>query len=123
MLYSDAPPRILVEQIGSNFKNLGGLIGSLDQAIDNTLPLGELVDIASRFRGTTEEFHDLLSRLLQKVNGGLYHSEEGDAVNLLTYFRAKGRQWHTVVLPGANQKIIPHSKRTSKTKGVCSTSL
>jgi DNA helicase-2/ATP-dependent DNA helicase PcrA len=28
-------------------------------------------------------------------------------VNLLTYFRAKGRQWNTVIIPGANQKVIP----------------
>ena len=32
-----------------------------------------------------------------------------EGVNLKTYFGAKGRQWHTVFLPGVNQKIIPHS--------------
>ena len=36
-----------------------------------------------------QQFHDMLTGLLQKVEGGLYHGEEGDAVNLLTYFRAK----------------------------------
>jgi superfamily I DNA/RNA helicase len=49
----------------------------------------------------------MLSDLLGKVEGGLFHPEEGDAVNLLTYFRAKGRQWNTVIVPGANQKLIP----------------
>jgi len=37
----------------------------------------------------------------------VFHAEEGDAVNLLTYFRAKGRQWNTAIIPGANQKVIP----------------
>jgi DNA helicase II / ATP-dependent DNA helicase PcrA len=68
------------------------------------------VDIASRFKGDTEHFHEMISGQLTRVQGGLYHAEEGDAVNLLTYFRAKGRQWHTVMIPGANQKIIPHGR-------------
>jgi DNA helicase-2/ATP-dependent DNA helicase PcrA len=106
-LVKDATPLELVEQISSNFKHLGGMIGSLEDAINNALPLGEIVDIASRFKGDVAQFHELLTGLLEKVEGGLYHSEEGDAVNLLTYFRAKGRQWNTVIIPGANQKIIP----------------
>jgi DNA helicase-2/ATP-dependent DNA helicase PcrA len=106
-LVRDATPLELVERISANFRHLGGMIGSLEDAINNTLPLGEFVDIASRFKGDVRQFHDLLTGLLQKVEGGLYHGEEGDAVNLLTYFRAKGRQWNTVVIPGANQKVIP----------------
>jgi DNA helicase-2/ATP-dependent DNA helicase PcrA len=96
-----------VERISGNFKHLGGMIGSLEDAINGTLPLGEFVDIASRFKGDVRQFHEMLTGLLQKVEGGLYHAEEGDAVNLLTYFRAKGRQWNTVIIPGANQKVIP----------------
>jgi DNA helicase-2/ATP-dependent DNA helicase PcrA len=65
------------------------------------------VDIASRFKGDVRQFHEMLTGLLRKVEGGLFHAEEGDAVNLLTYFRAKGRQWNTVIIPGANQKVIP----------------
>jgi DNA helicase-2/ATP-dependent DNA helicase PcrA len=60
--------------------------------------------------GNTKQFHSRLMGLLDKVRGGLYHANEGDAVNLLTYFRAKGRQWRTVFLPGVNQQIIPHAK-------------
>jgi DNA helicase-2/ATP-dependent DNA helicase PcrA len=106
-LVKEATPLELVERISGNFKHLGGMIGSLEDAINNTLPLGEFVDIASRFKGDVAQFHDVLTGLLQKVEGGLYHGEEGDAVNLLTYFRAKGRQWNTVIIPGANQKVIP----------------
>jgi DNA helicase-2/ATP-dependent DNA helicase PcrA len=107
-LFVEATPARLVQAIASKFKNLGGLVGTLEDAINNALPLGELVDIASRFKGDTRQFHEMISGLLARVQGGLFHEEEGDAVNLLTYFRAKGRQWHTVMIPGVNQKVIPH---------------
>jgi superfamily I DNA/RNA helicase len=68
------------------------------------------VDIASRFKGDTQQFYDLMAGLLAKVQGGLFHQAEGDGVNLLTYFRAKGRQWHTVFLPGGNERVIPHAR-------------
>jgi superfamily I DNA/RNA helicase len=106
-LVKDATPLELVERISATFKHLGGMIGSLEDAINNTLPLGEFVDIASRFKGDVRPFHELLTGMLQKVEGGLYHGSEEDAVNLLTYFRAKDRQWSTVIIPGANQKVIP----------------
>ena len=89
---------------------MGGLVGSLEEAVDNFVPLGELVDIASRFRGNTEQFHSMLSGLLRKVEGRLYRKKEGEGVNLLTYFKSKGRQWHTVVLPGVNEGVIPHGR-------------
>jgi DNA helicase-2/ATP-dependent DNA helicase PcrA len=108
-LAKPASPLELVQRISAGFKHLGGMIGSLEDALNNTLPLGELVDIAGRFKGDVGQFHDMLTGLLAKVEGGLYHGEDGDAVNLLTYFRAKGRQWNTVIIPGANQKVIPHS--------------
>jgi DNA helicase-2/ATP-dependent DNA helicase PcrA len=106
-LVKDATPLELVQRITADFKHLGGIIGSLEDFINGSLPLGEFADIASRFRGDVRQFHEMLTGLYQKVEGGLYHAEEGDAVNLLTYFRAKGRQWNTVIIPGANQKVIP----------------
>lgn len=36
--------------------------------------------------------------------------QKTDGVTLLTYFRAKGRQWHTVILTTCNQGLIPHGK-------------
>jgi DNA helicase-2/ATP-dependent DNA helicase PcrA len=110
VLLKPATPVALVEGVSAAFKNLGGLVGSLEDAINNTLPLGEFVDIASRFRGDTHDFHELMAGLLAKVRGGLFHEAEGDGVNLLTYFRAKGRQWHTVILPGVNERVIPHAR-------------
>lgn len=106
----DMSPARLVKVIGSNFKSLGGIVGTLEDALNDTLPLGELVDIAGRFQGDVRQFLDALNGLVAKVQGGIYHAEEGDAVNLLTYFKAKGRQWHTVIIPGCNQKVVPHSR-------------
>lgn len=100
-------PFELVQHVSSSFKNLGGMVGSLEDAINGRLPLGEFVDIASRFKGNVAQFHFKMAELLEKVENGLYHKLEGDAVNILTYFRAKGRQWDTVIIPGANQRVIP----------------
>lgn len=100
----------LLTEIGTKFKNIGGMIGSLEEAYNNFLPLGEFIDIASRFKGTIQEFYDLLNNLVFKVQNGLYHDKEGEAVSLLSYFKAKGRQWDTVFLPGVNQSVIPHQK-------------
>ena len=35
---------------------------------------------------------------------------ENEGVALLTYFKAKGRQWHTVILTTCNQGLIPHKR-------------
>jgi DNA helicase-2/ATP-dependent DNA helicase PcrA len=96
-----------IEYVAETFKNLRGLIGDLQEAIEGHVPLGELIDIARRFKGTTAEFHERLSDLTRKAQQGFFATGEEDGVNLLTYFRAKGRQWHTVILPGANQRVIP----------------
>ena len=109
-LYKYKSPEALSQNIGRCFQYTGGLVATLEEALEHDAPLGELGELAARFRGDTEAFHAMLSDLLEKVQGGLWHEEEGDAVNIMTYFRAKGRQWHTVMLPGVNQKVIPHAR-------------
>jgi DNA helicase-2/ATP-dependent DNA helicase PcrA len=100
-----------ISEISTHYKNLGGIIGNLDDALSNALPLGEFVEIASRFKGNIEQFYKLLFSIRKKIQEGLYSSkEEGDVVSLITYFKAKGRQWNTVFLPGVNQKVIPSSR-------------
>lgn len=104
------PPRV-VGVVAEHFKHVAGMVGTLEDAINNQAPLGEFAEIAARFRGSVSEFHALLTSLQERVRNGLFHAEVGgDAVNLLTYFRAKGLQWNTVFIPGVNQKVIPHSK-------------
>ncbi len=100
-----------ISEIYSNFENLGALYGGIEEALNNSLPLGEFVDIASRFKGNIDQFYDLLIELRDRIKQGLYKKdEEGDAVSLITYFKAKGRQWNTVFLPGTNQRIIPDTR-------------
>ena len=113
-LLKPGTPGAVIERIGRCFKNMNGIAGDLETAVnEDYLPLGEFSDIASRFRGTTQEFYDMMSGLKEKVEGGLYQEKEGTGVNILTYFKCKGRQWDTVFIPGANQKIIPQMKKDS----------
>ena len=76
-LAAEATPALLVERIGASFKYLGGLVGSLEEALDNALPLGELVDLAERFRGDVGQFHALLGGLLERVQGGCSWNGKG----------------------------------------------
>ena len=110
-LASEATPALLVERIGASFKYLGGLVGSLEEALDNALPLGSWWTWPSG-SGGRRAVPLAAGRAAGAGPGGLFVEREGeaDAVNLLTYFRAKGRQWHTVLVPGANQKVIPHAR-------------
>jgi len=113
-LSRSGPPKDVIERIGISFKNMGGVMGDLESALnEETAPLGEFADIASRFKGTMEEFYNVISGLKAKAEGFLYQDKEGTGVNILTYFKCKGRQWDTVIIPGANQKIIPQTKKDS----------
>lgn len=91
------------------FKGLRGMVGSLEDAMEQRMPLVELLDVAKDFRGDTAAFVQTLDRALahaQETNAG--RQEHG--VSLLTYFKSKGRQWHTVILTSCNQGLIPHRK-------------
>ncbi len=44
------------------------------------------------------------------------NSEPDDAVDLLTFHGAKGREWQTVVIVGAEQGLIPHATATTATQ-------
>src|SRR5262249_28009552 len=95
-----------------SFKYLGGLVGSLDEALDNALPLGELVDIAGRIQRDVAQLHSLLGGLLERVLGGRFAGREGaaDAVNLLTSVWAHVRQGRTVLVPGGCQGVIAQAR-------------
>ena len=44
----------------------------------------------------------------------LDNAEPDDAVDLLTFHGAKGREWQTVVIIGAEHGLVPHSSATTK---------
>ncbi len=104
-----ACPSDLINRITTNFRAIYGIVGTLDDALNDDVPLAELLDISDRFRGSIADFHEALTRLVAVVQSGLFVEENGDGVNLTTFFRAKGLQWHTVIIPTANQRVIPSS--------------
>lgn len=69
-------------------------------------PHGEFETVARRFGGSVTDFVNRmqeLKRLVECDEGW----EDTNAVYLGSYFRAKGKQWHTVFLPGCVQTVIP----------------
>lgn len=53
---------------------------------------------------------------MDTVDGALKRAKEAkagdekDGVALATYFKAKGLQWHTVILTSCNEGLIPHKR-------------
>ncbi len=43
-------------------------------------------------------------------------THDGDAVALITFHAAKGREWHGVVITGAEEGLVPHGSATSATQ-------
>lgn len=98
-----------LEILRRRFKGLGRMVGSLEDVMDQQVPLAEILDIARDFDDDVQGFVDTLDHALRRarqVNAG--RQEHG--VSLLTYFKSKGRQWHTVILCSCNEGLIPHSK-------------
>lgn len=91
------------------FQGLQGMVGSLEDVLDDRVPLGEIFDLAADFRGDISDFVRTIERALEKgrtIRAG--KAQEG--VQLLTYFKSKGLQWHTVILTTCNEGLIPHKR-------------
>jgi DNA helicase-2/ATP-dependent DNA helicase PcrA len=96
--------------IAKRFKGVRGMVGNLEDAINDHLPLGEVYELAANFGGNTKEFVTTIERALEhaRKSGAGKNKESGLA--LLTYFKAKGLQWHTVILTTCNEGLIPHRR-------------
>src|SRR3974390_1525197 len=95
--------------LAKSFKGLRGMVGSLEDVIDGDVPLGEVYELAASFRGRIDSFVETLDAALrraQEVRAG----QEENGVVLATFFKAKGLQWHTVIITSCNQGIIPHKR-------------
>lgn len=98
-----------LDVLRARFQGLDGLVGSLEDVVDQKASLAEITEVAANFGADTREFVETMDRALARArstNAG--NNLEG--VNLLTYFRAKGLQWHTVILTTCNDGLIPHRK-------------
>lgn len=102
----------LLEAIGfvaRDFKGMSGMVGTLEDALDQRVPLGEIAEVAANYGGTIEGFIATMENALRqarRTNAG----QDADGVALLTYFKSKGLQWHTVILTSCNEGLIPHWK-------------
>lgn len=96
--------------LAKKFHGLQGMIGSLEDVVDEKVPLGELYDVAASFKGSVGEFVDTMERALTRARESNAGQDSKGGVALLTYFKSKGLQWHTVVLTTCNEGIIPHRK-------------
>jgi DNA helicase-2/ATP-dependent DNA helicase PcrA len=95
--------------LGERFRGVRGMVGSLEEAAGDQLPLGELGDVAMRF-ATLGEFTEFLEMAIRRARTGHTEDYEADSVRLLTYFRSKGAQFETVILPSLNEGVIPHGR-------------
>jgi DNA helicase-2/ATP-dependent DNA helicase PcrA len=98
-----------ITTIARVFPGTAGLVGSLEEAVAGDVPLGELSDVAVRFR-KIDSFADFLDKAIDAAQSVSMSTPEGNAVRLLTYFRSKGTQFDTVILPSINAGIIPHAR-------------
>lgn len=99
-----------LDVLSKMFHGLEGMIGSLEDVIQEKVPLGEIYEIAANFGGNIGDFIIMMDKALNlaRTTGAGKNKEGG--VNFLTYFKSKGLQWHTVILTTCNEGLIPHSK-------------
>jgi DNA helicase II / ATP-dependent DNA helicase PcrA len=100
----------VINYLATEFQGFAGMVGSLEDVVDNRVPLGEIFDLAANHKGSEKDFLMTMESALHRARQGHAGRAENDGVALLTYFKAKGRQWHTVMLTTCNQGLIPHRK-------------
>jgi DNA helicase-2/ATP-dependent DNA helicase PcrA len=96
--------------LANRFQGMKGMIRSLEEALEDESPLGEIFDFASDFAGDTERFVEVIETALERAGEPGAGQDEERGVALLTYFKAKGLQWHSVFLTSCNEGIIPHKR-------------
>jgi len=99
-----------LDVIAERFRGVYGMIGSLEEVIQDWVPLGEVYEVAIDFEGDTKDFVQTLEVALNRARESNAGQDHKGGVPLLTYFRSKGLQWHTVILTTCNEGVIPHQK-------------
>jgi DNA helicase-2/ATP-dependent DNA helicase PcrA len=100
----------VISYLATEFGGFTGIIGSLEDVVDNRVPLGEIFDLAANHKGSEKDFLMSMESALSRARQAHAGRAENEGVALLTYFKAKGRQWHTVILTTCNQGLIPHKR-------------
>jgi DNA helicase-2/ATP-dependent DNA helicase PcrA len=95
--------------LAKSFKGLRGMVGSLEDVVEGDVPLGEVYELAASFRGRVDAFVGTVDKALKRAREAKAGQEQS-GVALATYFKAKGLQWHTVILTSCNDGLIPHKR-------------
>lgn len=99
-----------LDVLGKNFNGLERMIGSLEEVADEQVPMGEIYEIAKNFRGDTKAFVKTIQSALDQAKASGAGKDKESGISLLTYFKSKGLQWHTVILTTCNEGLIPHRR-------------
>jgi len=94
--------------LASHFRGMSGIAGSADEAAEGQAPFGGILDVAAGFGSDTARFVEVIETARERAAKAKSESEGG--VALLTYFKSKGLEWHSVILTGCNEGIIPHKR-------------
>jgi DNA helicase-2/ATP-dependent DNA helicase PcrA len=98
-----------LDVLAKGFRGLRGMVGSLEEVVEGDVPLGEVYELAASFRGRVDSFVETVDGALKRAREAKAGEEQG-GVALATYFKAKGLQWHTVILTSCNEGLIPHKR-------------
>lgn len=94
-------------ELGKQFQGLRGMVGSLEDVANDDVPLGEILELAVSYKSKPRDFVKKMEDTLRKAREIGAGTDQEHGVSLATYFRSKGLQWHTVLLLGCNQGLIP----------------
>jgi len=95
-----------LELLRDHWKGLRESFGSLEEVMSRTVTLSDFCDFAEDFDNNTERFTATLDQALRHAEQNRT-GRDNEGITLSTCFRAKGRQWHTVILIGCNEGIFP----------------
>jgi len=99
-----------LDVLSKRFNGLRGMIGSLEDVINERVPLGEIFEVAANFKGNINDFVTTMEQAINLAHKSGAGKDQETGIKLLTYFKSKGLQWHTVFLTTCNEGLIPHKR-------------
>jgi DNA helicase II / ATP-dependent DNA helicase PcrA len=91
------------------FKGMKEIGRRPEEAIEGSTPLCGILDYILDFRGDTKLFVDTVETAIERA-GKRHVVGNENGVALLTFFKAKGLEWRSVIITGSNEGIIPHKR-------------